>query len=557
MPSPDSSLGNTRELWGGVDEDDDDDDDDEDEWRERKAAFKTPSLKSTSGRAWERVATQARERKQREEKKRTRKQLYTPLEYMGYDPESDIKIPTPLAIMVPFQTGRLQLVRLMPPSAHQGSQFTMDWEFLPGRIVTGFTRAQRLARGRNLVWERITDPDDDFIHSPMSTHYFSMYYDPMDRVTRKQYRELERANYNLLEAEVYRLNPTLLPRLKDIRSTSDDIDQFNWILDTMAYRLLEEDVGMRPRMFNWRQMIREVVNYFTAKTSNTRIIGPNERPSLANLNVWDLPAWEEDDSVRAVHDALYKGFAPDWSTHTFKAKKRSALDIAEDVQDVSIRNWLAQQQTQVPLTDQELADRGNAFADNDPNARANQLFPQTLYQAMQEEKKMRLKPVYYSFDFDEDEEPPTEDDELGSGLFGWVGNMGKRGLAMMMNRWRKKNCPPGTRMLMPGEYHYGCHNFTGPGTRMDLYSNAPTMGPIDECSRIHDVAYMNAAAITDQVARARAIQRADMEAIQCYNRTPQANGFLAAVSGIGGKFGAEQILSFLKGRPSVFYGTGE
>jgi hypothetical protein len=122
------------------------------------------------------------------------------------------------------------------------------------------------------------------------------------------------------------------------------------------------------------------------------------------------------------------------------------------------------------------------------------------------------------------------------------------------NLWRAKNCGGLARPLEYGELHYGCHNYTGPGTRLDLHPDVKPYNDIDACSKKHDEDYAKASVATDPLEYARLIRKADEDAISCYDRFPKEDGYEAARAGIKGKLDAEQLLSLYKGKPSVFYG---
>lgn len=115
-----------------------------------------------------------------------------------------------------------------------------------------------------------------------------------------------------------------------------------------------------------------------------------------------------------------------------------------------------------------------------------------------------------------------------------------------------------SRLLYDGEYHVPLHNFTGPGTRMDLKEvrDFPPYNGIDACSKTHDIQYgdikHNQTLTKEQ--KAKAIMNADREAIECYNMHKNEYGYGPAKLGISGKLGVETLLSMLKGKPSTLYG---
>ena len=113
---------------------------------------------------------------------------------------------------------------------------------------------------------------------------------------------------------------------------------------------------------------------------------------------------------------------------------------------------------------------------------------------------------------------------------------------------------PLSRPLEKGEFHYGFHNYTGPGTRVDLHPNAPPINNIDKASMVHDFDYVKAEQIRDPIARAKAVHDADLRAVREYNKYKTEDGYKPAMLGIAGKWGAEQALSFYKGKASTFYG---
>ena len=124
------------------------------------------------------------------------------------------------------------------------------------------------------------------------------------------------------------------------------------------------------------------------------------------------------------------------------------------------------------------------------------------------------------------------------------------------NSYRKLYGKNTTRMLYPGEFHYGLHNYTGPGTRIDLPNvrNAIPYNNIDNASRTHDIEYMEAMQNPDPVQRALLVQAADQKAINEYNKYPNENGYRAAVNGILSKWRLEQLYSAIQGKPSTIYG---
>lgn len=121
-----------------------------------------------------------------------------------------------------------------------------------------------------------------------------------------------------------------------------------------------------------------------------------------------------------------------------------------------------------------------------------------------------------------------------------------------------------SRLLYQGEKHVPLHNFTGPGTRMDLKEvrDFPPYNGIDACSKVHDFEYVDIERSNmTKEQKAQAIMDADKKAIDCYDEThnnPKHKdddyGYLPARSVIKGKFSLESLLSLLKGKPTVVYG---
>lgn len=137
-------------------------------------------------------------------------------------------------------------------------------------------------------------------------------------------------------------------------------------------------------------------------------------------------------------------------------------------------------------------------------------------------------------------------EKLGGSISSWLFRKGA-------NLYRRNYCDGKARQLLDGEYHYGCHNFTGPGTRIDLpeVSNYPPYNDIDNCSRIHDIEYEQYRGQPDK------IRKADEDAIKCYNKYPDQNGYLVAKSGINGKMALENVLPIvIKSIAPDFSGVG-
>ena len=118
-------------------------------------------------------------------------------------------------------------------------------------------------------------------------------------------------------------------------------------------------------------------------------------------------------------------------------------------------------------------------------------------------------------------------------------NHGSGPYQKVANIYRKYACKGKARPLLDGEYHYGCHNYTGPGTRIDLYPNYPPYNNIDACSRQHDLDYSNAQN------NPQLIRQADEKVIDCYNRYPNDNGYNIAKLGINTKMKLEDAMPLL------------
>jgi hypothetical protein len=80
--------------------------------------------------------------------------------------------------------------------------------------------------------------------------------------------------------------------------------------------------------------------------------------------------------------------------------------------------------------------------------------------------------------------------DRGKDIIGKYAPAFMEGFRTIANAFRANN--PLSRPLEPGEFHYGYHNYTGPGTRIDLHPNSPPINHIDEASRIHDIEYGDA-----------------------------------------------------------------
>lgn len=125
----------------------------------------------------------------------------------------------------------------------------------------------------------------------------------------------------------------------------------------------------------------------------------------------------------------------------------------------------------------------------------------------------------------------------------WFSNLGSSIFQKAANAYRRNFCNGKSRPLMKGEYHYGCHNFTGPGTRVDLKEvrDYPPYNNIDACSRKHDEDYVEAVELPDKE-RIAAINKADKEVIKCYDKYPKENGYNVSKMGINSKMSLAKVL---------------
>ena len=141
-----------------------------------------------------------------------------------------------------------------------------------------------------------------------------------------------------------------------------------------------------------------------------------------------------------------------------------------------------------------------------------------------------------------------------------VQKAGLKAYQLAANIWRKKN--PGlpgrvSRQLYYGEIHPFHQNFTGPGTRLDLpeVRNFKPYDGVDACSKKHDLEYNRIQHLNvSPDEKARLVQKADDDAITCYDRHPNDEAYSLARAGIDFKRNAEKLYSIVKGKPSVFYG---
>lgn len=133
----------------------------------------------------------------------------------------------------------------------------------------------------------------------------------------------------------------------------------------------------------------------------------------------------------------------------------------------------------------------------------------------------------------------------------WLGNIASSIFQKAANAYRRNFCDGKARQLEKGEYHYGCHNFTGPGTRVDLKKvrDYPPYNNIDKCSRQHDMDYVKAIELPDKE-RIAAINKADKDVINCYDKYPNENGYRVSKMGINSKMSLAKVLPMVS--KSVF-----
>lgn len=138
---------------------------------------------------------------------------------------------------------------------------------------------------------------------------------------------------------------------------------------------------------------------------------------------------------------------------------------------------------------------------------------------------------------------------LGGGSF--FGNIASSIFQKLANAYRRNFCDGKARPLQKGEYHWGCHNFTGPGTKIEQAKvrNYPPYNNIDACSRQHDIDYEEALKKPDKE-RIDLINKADKKVLECYSKYPKENGYTVANLGINGKMKLAKVLPLVS--KSVF-----
>ncbi len=132
----------------------------------------------------------------------------------------------------------------------------------------------------------------------------------------------------------------------------------------------------------------------------------------------------------------------------------------------------------------------------------------------------------------------------------------KKAFQLASNLFRKKTGKGRSRPLEVGELHYGRHNYTGPGTRIEKYGNYPPFNDIDNCSKLHDIAYSNANKEHDPKKVEKLIRQADIDAVNCYNKYPNEDGYFAAKLGINGKMALENVFpTIIKSIAPTYFGS--
>jgi hypothetical protein len=117
------------------------------------------------------------------------------------------------------------------------------------------------------------------------------------------------------------------------------------------------------------------------------------------------------------------------------------------------------------------------------------------------------------------------------------GSLASKIFQKVSNKFRKGRSRP----LEEYEYHAIGHNYTGPGTRIDLYGDIPPYNNIDNCSRTHDFDYLYAENINDPKLRQQRVRKADEDAINCYDQYPNESGYKAAKFFIKNKTKVEDV----------------
>lgn len=128
----------------------------------------------------------------------------------------------------------------------------------------------------------------------------------------------------------------------------------------------------------------------------------------------------------------------------------------------------------------------------------------------------------------------------------------------IMNKFRQSLYPK-VRPLLDGEYHLPKHNFTGPGTRIDLayVRNYEPFNDIDACSKTHDLDYYTASNISDPIKKAKLIRDADLKVLGCYDKFKDEDGYRPAKLGIESKMKLENFApDVMKNLTGNYFGNG-
>jgi hypothetical protein len=127
---------------------------------------------------------------------------------------------------------------------------------------------------------------------------------------------------------------------------------------------------------------------------------------------------------------------------------------------------------------------------------------------------------------------------------GFGGSIATKLFQKVSNGLRKRLCHGRARDLYEGELHAPCHNYTGPGTRMDipLVYNYQPYNEIDNCSRLHDIDYDGIFRMPAGKEKEQAIREADEKALICYDKFKNTQGYNWAYTGIKNKTRLENIL---------------
>jgi hypothetical protein len=123
--------------------------------------------------------------------------------------------------------------------------------------------------------------------------------------------------------------------------------------------------------------------------------------------------------------------------------------------------------------------------------------------------------------------------ELRGGFINYMLPAMKKSFQLAANAYRRRNCDGKAKPLHYGEIHYGCHNFTGPGTVME---GKKPYNCVDNCARKHDKDYGDAKGDLEKV------RKADEEFLKCVDQYKNQHGYRAARYGIGSKVKAEDLI---------------